>query len=101
MTATHPMKLLTIVCESLAREHLELLLREAGVSGWTAFEVEGLGHHGARTGEMREFGNTQFEVIVQPPLAAELLGRLERDYFPRFAMVAFTTDVEVLRRDKF
>jgi len=43
----------------------------------------------------------QIEVIVPPAVAEQLLQRLGRDYFPRYGIVAFESDVRVLRRDKF
>ena len=30
-----------------------------------------------------------------------VLARLEKDFFPRYAMIAYESDVRVLRRDKF
>ncbi len=98
---THPMKQVTIIGEALAREHLKKLLREVGAHGYTLFEVEGAGAQGERSGDIQEFGNVQVEVIVQPGMATEILERLQRDFFPRFAMIAFTSDIEVLRREKF
>jgi nitrogen regulatory protein P-II 2 len=98
---THPMTLVTIVCEALAREPLEALLREVGAHGYTMFTVEGSGAKGARVADIQEFANIQVEVIVQPGVASELLGRLERDFFPRYAMIAYESEVRVLRREKF
>jgi nitrogen regulatory protein PII len=98
---TYPMKLVTIVCESLAREHVKRLLRATGAHGWTMFEVEGSGSRGERTGDIQEFGNTQIEVILQPAVAGRLLERLYQEFIPRFAMVVYCADIEVLRRDKF
>lgn len=98
---THPMKLVTIIGEALAREPLERLLREAGAQGWTLFPVEGHGHRGARPGDIAEFANIQVEVILQPEAAARLLDRLARDFFPLYAMVAHESDIRVLRPGKF
>lgn len=98
---THPVKLVTIICEALAREQLKRLLHEAGAHGYTLFTVEGDGHQGRRTADIQEFANIQVEVIVQPAVAAQLLGRLEQEFFPKFAMVAYETDIRVLRREKF
>jgi hypothetical protein len=39
--------------------------------------------------------------MVPPPVAEKLLARLEQEFFPRFAMVAYETDIRVLRREKF
>ncbi len=98
---THPMKLVTIICESLAREHVTRLLRETGAHGWTLYDVEGAGAQGERPGDIKEFGNIQIGVIVPPNIADDLLERLHQDYFSRFAMVAYTSDIQVLRHAKF
>ena len=45
--------------------------------------------------------NIQVEVIVPPAVAEKLLARLEKEFFAKFAMVAYETDVRVLRREKF
>lgn len=95
------MKLVTIVCEAFAKEALKRVLQEVGAQGYTAFEVEGHGSHGERPADIRAFGNIQFEVIVQPETAVELLDRLERELFTRYAMIAYESDVRVLRPAKF
>jgi nitrogen regulatory protein P-II 2 len=99
--STHPMKLVTIVCEALAREPLTALLHEVGAHGYTLFTVEGSGAQGPRVADIQEFANIQVEVIVPPGVAGQILARLERDFFPRYAMIAYESDVRVLRREKF
>ena len=101
MPASHTMKLVTIIGESLARDAVTQLLREVGARGYTLFEVEGAGAHGERTAEMSEFGNIQVEVIVPAPVCERLMERLETEFFPRFALVAYDTDIRVRRSDKF
>lgn len=95
------MKLVTIICEAHARDAVTKLLREVGAHGWTLFEVEGDGARGLRTADIPEFANIQVEVILQPETAGVLLERLGREYFPRYGMVAFESDVRVLRPGKF
>lgn len=98
---THPMKLITVVCEAYARDPVTRLLRELGAHGWTLFKVEGSGAQGERAGDIAEFANIQIEVIVQPAIATRILERLHGDFFDRYAMVAFESDIRVLRREKF
>ena len=98
---THPMKLVTIVCEAYAQEPVTKMLREAGAHGWTLFAVEGDGARGKRPADIRGFANIQIEVVVQPDVAKTLLERLEKEFFPRYAMIAFESDVRVLRPQKF
>ena len=95
------MKLVTIVCEAYAKEAVKKLLREVGAHGCTIFDVEGDGSHGERPADIREFANIQIEVIVPPNVAQTLLERLEKEFFPRYAMIAFEGDVRVLRKEKF
>lgn len=51
--------------------------------------------------DIEEFGNLQIEAVLPPETALQLLERLERDFFSRFAMIAFSTDIEVIRSAKF
>lgn len=98
---THAMKLLTIVCEAHARGPVLDLLRSTGAHGWTLFPVEGDGAAGRRTADIPEFTNLQIQVVVRPDVADAVLEKLGREFFPRYAMIAFATDVQVLRADKF
>lgn len=97
----HSMKLVTIVCEALARTPVVELLGQIGAHGYTLFPVEGVGAQGSRVADIEEFGNIQIEVILQPEPALQLLAKLEQDFFARFAMIAYSTDIEVIRSTKF
>ncbi len=98
---THPMKLITIVCEAYAQEAVLKLLQEVGAQGYTLFPVQGAGAQGIRPADIPEFANIQVEVIVKPEVAEHLLLHLEQVLFPQFGMVAFESDVRVLRKGKF
>ncbi len=98
---THPAKLVTINCEALAREPLKKLLTEVGAHGYTLFTVEGEGSKGRRTAEIQEFANIQVEVILTDAVSQRLLARLENEFFPKFAMVAYEREIRVLRAQKF
>ena len=95
------MKLVTIVCEAYARDAVTKLLREVDAHGYTLFAVEGDGSQGKRPGDIPEFANIQIEVVVPPAVADTLLTRLESEFFPRYAMIAFECEVRVLRKEKF
>jgi len=97
----YEMKLVTIICEALARAAVTKLLREVGAHGYTLFEVEGAGATGARTAEISEFANVQIEVIVPAAVSDRLMDRLEREFFPKFTMIAYDADIRVRRREKF
>ncbi len=95
------MKLVTIVCEAHARDAVTNLLRDIGAHGYTLFAVEGDGSQGKRPGDIPEFANIQIEVVMPPTVADTLLTRLEKEFFPRYAMIAFECEVRVLRKEKF
>ena len=97
----HSMKLVTIVCEALARTAVTELLHEIGAHGYTLFPVEGVGAQGSRVADIEEFANIQIEVVLPTEPSLQLLERLERDFFSRFAMIAYSTDIEVIRSAKF
>ncbi len=97
----HPMKLVTIVCEAILEDRLVELLREVGTNGHTAFPVHGSGNQGNRSADISEMANVQIQVVVKPAIAETLLNRLQSELFAAFAMVAYESDVRVLRPDKF
>ena len=98
---TYSMKLVTVITEALTKVPLCRLLSEVGAHGYTVIPVEGMGSKGIREGDLPEYANIQVEVILQPAAAEVLLGRLEKDFFSCYAMVAYVTDVGVLRLEKF
>jgi nitrogen regulatory protein PII len=95
------MKLVTIVCEAYGLDPVKTLLREVGAHGFTHFAVEGEGAGGERAGEMKEFANVQIEVVLSADAASQLLARLAKEFFSRYGMIAFESDVRVLRAEKF
>ena len=56
---------------------------------------------GERTGEMKEFANVQIKAVLQPTAAEALLARVESEQFPRCGMIAFESDLRVMRSGKF
>lgn len=97
----HPMKLVTIVCEAVLEERIVEVLHECGAHGHTAFDVRGSGRQGDRSADLIESGNVQIEVIAKPSVAETMLARLHADFFQDYAMVAYESDVRVMRPEKF
>jgi nitrogen regulatory protein PII len=97
----HPMKLVTIVCEAVLEERIVEVLHECGAHGHTAFDVRGSGRQGARSADLVESGNVQIEVIAKPSVAETMLARLHAEFFHDYAMVAYESDVRVMRPEKF
>jgi nitrogen regulatory protein PII len=97
----HPMKLVTIICEAVLEERIVEVLHECGAHGHTAFDVRGSGRQGSRSADLVESGNVQIQVIVKPAVAEALLARLHREFFQDYAMVAYESEVQVMRPEKF
>jgi len=97
----HTMKLVTIICEALLEERVVEILRQCGTHGHTAYSVRGSGSQGDRTADIVETGNVKLEVIVKPAVAEAVLERLHREFFKDYAMVAYETEVHVMRPEKF
>ena len=95
-----PMKLVTVVTEGLLRDQVAALLRRCGASGYTVTRAEGEGSRGVRARDW-EGPNQRLETIVTAPVAEAILHALSDSYFENYAVVAWVTDVTVLRSEKF
>lgn len=90
----------TIVSESLLKERLVSLIRKHGASGFTLTLVEGEGSRGVRASDW-EGRNVKIETLVSPETAEAILDELGETYFEDFAVIAWLSEVNVLRGNKF
>jgi nitrogen regulatory protein PII len=97
----HQRKLLTIICESALEAEVAEALARHGARGHTVTDARGRGTHGLRDGSWSAGANVRFEVLCDEATALELLTVIEENYFPDYYMVAFLTDIQVLRPGKF
>jgi nitrogen regulatory protein P-II 2 len=97
---TDPLKLVTIVAEAVLTESVLATLKRLGATGHTVTEVHGEGSRGLRVGELPG-DNHKIEVLVEAPLADEILEFLAAQYFPNYALVAWVSDVVVVRGQKY
>ena len=97
---TEPSKLVTIVAETVVVEQLLASLRRIGASGYTVTDARGEGSRGRRVGEVPG-DNQRIETLVSEEVAAHILDLLAAQYFANYAVVAWTTDVHVVRGDKY
>lgn len=97
---------LTIIVERLLERHVERLLTEAGVTGWSVFAGGGRGAHGVHKTDaaqlVREFSIVKFEAVMRDRAVAETVARaLVRDHLHAQPGIVWLEDVEVLRSTKF
>jgi hypothetical protein len=97
---TEPLILVTVVAEAVVEHRLVRDLGAAGAHGWTVCDARGQGSRGVRADEF-EGANIRLETLVSAAVADRFLEVLARDYFPRYAVVAWTTAAQVVRPEKY
>ncbi len=97
---TMPMKLVTIIAEDELEPRLTDDVKKLGAHGYSVGKVRGEGMHGARLSEW-EGENIRIETIVPDTVADQIMAHLAERYFPHFAVVAYISNIEVLRGGKF
>ncbi len=103
MSTMHTEKrtLLTVFTETSVEQLLVRDMDRMGVRGYTISDARGKGSRGVRDASWDEARNIRIEVICARQQAEELLAHLQVRYYSNYAMVAYLSEVEVLRPDKF
>ena len=97
---TEALVLVTVVAEAVVEHRLVRDLAAVGAHGWTICDARGQGSRGVRADEF-EGSNIRLETLVAAEVADLFLDVLARDYFPRYAVVAWTTPANVVRPAKY
>lgn len=92
--------MVSIVAESLLEGRLLADLRQLGATGYTVTEVRGEGSRGVRASEW-EGNNVKVETIVAATTAQRILDHIATTYFEHYAVIAWTTEVRVVRGSKY
>ena len=94
-------KLLTVVCEASLEQAVVADLQALDVHGYTISDARGGGEHGQRDAAWPPSANIRIEVLCAEKTALTILDHLQRNYYANFGMVAFLSDVLVMRPEKF
>ncbi len=97
---TVSLKLLTIIADEALRKRLVDDVKKLGAKGYTIEKAYGEGEHGGRISAW-EGENIRLELLVSAELANKILEKLARDYFEKYSIIAYLSDAEVLRGEKF
>ncbi len=97
----HPKRLLTIVCEAEIERTLLVRLHQLGIRGYTITEARGQGEHGDRDALWPSSANIRIEILGDAQVLDAALDMLADNYFASYGLVAFVSDVGVLRPGKF
>ncbi|MGF1645559.1 MAG: P-II family nitrogen regulator [Kineosporiaceae bacterium] len=96
----HPTTCLTIVAEAVVEQRLLHDLQASGARGWTI--TPGTGRGSALVGPSEWAGpNVRVETLVSRRVADRILEVLDRDYFPYYSVVAWVSEVRVVRPERF
>ncbi len=98
---TEKRTLLTLITEATIEHTLLRDLERLGVRAYTVTDARGRGSRGVRDAAWRESSNIRIELICPRALAESVLTHVQANYYANYAMVAFLTDVEILRPGKF
>lgn len=101
MRNTHPCKLVVIISEAAIETSLATDVMRIGAHGYTVADVRGQGSHGARNALWGPDKSIRMEILCDEATSIAIVEHVEQAYFRNFAMVAYVTDVGVLRPDKF
>ncbi|WP_038056013.1 P-II family nitrogen regulator [Thermus amyloliquefaciens] len=95
-----PLKLVTIVAESVLEKKLVEEVKRLGAKGYTLVPARGEGSRGMRSLDW-EGQNIRLETIVPEEVALRILARLQEAYFPHYAVIAYVENVWVVRGEKY
>lgn len=98
---TYQRQLVTIVTEAALEHELVGVFIELGASGYTITDARGKGSRGIRDAGWKFGANIRIEVVCSETTATEIASFLQERYYENYAMIYFTTDVHVLRPEKF
>jgi nitrogen regulatory protein P-II 2 len=93
-------KLVTIVALDTLQNKLIKDIKNCGCRGYTIAEVEGEGIHSKHFTDW-EGRNIKIETLVKEEVANKILEIISEKYFEKYSIIAFVSDVSVLRQDKF
>ena len=93
-------QLITIVAEAVVERRLIDDVKKCGAKGYSLSHVTGEGVTGRHTLDLNG-PSLRIESVVTDEVAQAILDRLARDYFERFAVVAWLSTVQVARGERF
>lgn len=94
-------KLLTITCEIMAQNLVKEILKRHKITGYTSFEVGGMGNSGLRGQGLPEEKNVKIEIVLTEESAEKIIEEVSRTLFADYAIILYLADVQVARIEKF
>lgn len=95
-----PLKKVTIITENILKEGIIKIIRKEGSTGHTITACEGEGSKGIHASDW-EGRNIQIETIANEETANKILTAVSEAYMKNYALIAYMSDVVVVRKEKF
>ena len=97
---THPLKLITIIAEPVLEPRITAELLALGATGFTVVDGRGAGSRALHAAEIPGV-NVRIESIVTTTVAEAIVAHLATQYFPNYSVIAYVSDVAVVRGAKY
>jgi len=98
----HPLKLVTVVGETVIMQDIADEGLKLGATGYTISEVNGHGSRSARNvASTTGARTTKVEFVVPGDVAEKILTHVSHDYFEHYAVIAWLSDVQVVRGQQY
>ena len=99
----YPLKLVSVVGETVIMEDIAEKAMELGATGYTMSEVSGRGSRSARNVAVMTGGSktTKAEFVVPMTVAEKILSHVSHNYFEHYACIAWLSDVQVVRGQEY
>ena len=98
---SHTRTLLTIITEAALESTLVRELERLHAHGYTITDARGKGSRGERDASWEASGNIRVEVVCDASTAEDIAGYLQAHYYDDYAMIVYTSEITVLRPEKF
>ena len=96
----YPLKQITVIGEEVLRDKLMRKILELGATGCSYASTQGVGSHGDRSNDVFS-ANFQLKAVCTASVAEAILDHLSVNYFGKYAVVAWLSDVQVVRQAHF
>jgi len=99
----YPLKLVTVVGESVIMEDIAEEAVKLGASGYSLTDVNGQGSRSARNVLVVSSGSktVKAEFVVPMDIAEKILEHVSHDYFEHYSCIAWVSDVLVVRGESY
>ena len=98
----YPLKLVTVVGESIIMEDIAEEAVKLGASGYSLTDVNGQGSRSTRNVIITSGSKTmKLELVVPMEVAEKVLKHVSHNYFDDYACIAWVSDVQVVRGESY